>query len=229
MNTTPPHQRRPGQSPRRRHSHTGGRSSRDHRRQPVPAGSNVIARRSDQQLATTSSGSRPSRAANGNQDSTTSSSPGHRRGRHAVRPHQRLQPDRGPGKSSEGHGRGQAEILTCSTPATTCRTDDVAVQRAQPGEPPGDLRVDHPHLHRAAGGGGGISLLVGGIGVMNIMLVSVTERPGRSASAKAHRRPKRAILPSSISEAVILSLIRRRRRRGRRTDGSRFKIVGIQP
>jgi putative ABC transport system permease protein len=75
----------------------------------------------------------------------------------------------------------------------------------------------------------GISLVVGGIGVTNIMLVTVTERTREIGIRKALGATRGAILGQFLTEATLLSLLGGALGVLAAVIGSQFQILGVKP
>jgi putative ABC transport system permease protein len=75
----------------------------------------------------------------------------------------------------------------------------------------------------------GISLLVGGIGITNIMMVTVTERTREIGIRKALGAPRRTVMTQFLVEATVLSLLGGLLGVAVAVVGSQFKIAGVTP
>jgi putative ABC transport system permease protein len=74
-----------------------------------------------------------------------------------------------------------------------------------------------------------LSLLVGGIGITNIMMVTVTERTREIGIRKALGAPKRTLLTQFLTEATVLSLIGGLLGVVAAIVGGQFTILGVRP
>ncbi|PJN21739.1 ABC transporter permease [Kitasatospora sp. CB02891] len=74
-----------------------------------------------------------------------------------------------------------------------------------------------------------ISLLVGGIGITNIMLVTVTERTREIGIRKALGAPRAVILGQFLAESTLLSVVGAGLGVLAGIVGSHFSVVGIKP
>ena len=122
-------------------------------------------------------------------------------------------------------GRRSIEIgIQVKDPETMDQTEDQLVgilrrSRGTPPEKPDDFAINKPEqlattyeqltgaLYGVALGIGFITLLVGGIGIMNIMLVSVRERTREIGIRRALGATKRTIITQFVLEATLVSAV----------------------
>ena len=122
-------------------------------------------------------------------------------------------------------GRRSIEIgIQVKDPETMAQTEDQLVgilrrARETPPDKPDDFAINKPEqlattyqqltgaLYGVALGIGFITLLVGGIGIMNIMLVSVRERTREIGIRRALGATKRTIITQFVLEATLVSAV----------------------
>jgi putative ABC transport system permease protein len=126
--------------------------------------------------------------------------------------------------SSFGKGRGFEIAMAVEDPKQVRRAEDQLVGilrriRSTPPDQPDDFSINKPEamaqtyeqltgaLYGVAVGVGLITLLVGGIGIMNIMLVSVRERTREIGVRRALGARKRTIVFQFLMEAASVSAV----------------------
>ena len=108
------------------------------------------------------------------------------------------------GKSSETTAEAKEKLTIFLT--EELGTDEAFIALSQD-EILGQVNTITGTLSMMLGGIAAISLVVGGIGIMNIMLVSVTERTREIGIRKAIGAKRRSILMQFLIESIILSLL----------------------
>lgn len=108
------------------------------------------------------------------------------------------------GSSSEGMKQGKEKLSTFLKKQLGTQDAFIAISQD---EILGQVNTITGTITTMLGGIAAISLIVGGIGIMNIMLVSVTERTREIGIRKAIGAKRRSILIQFLIESIVLSLI----------------------
>ncbi len=109
--------------------------------------------------------------------------------------------------AAEGHTVDEAEATMTKLLLKRFSQDEDAFSVRSQDALEGTMSSVNSTLTLLLGGIAGISLIVGGIGIMNIMLVSVTERTREIGIRKAIGATRRAILAQFLIEAVVLCMM----------------------
>jgi putative ABC transport system permease protein len=129
------------------------------------------------------------------------------------------------GSGAASSGSTAASGAAASSSSTSTSAFDVANQNTVLAASTASSKVFTTLLGEVAA----ISLLVAGIGVMNIMLVSVTERTREIGIRKAVGARRSDIMIQFIVEAVLVSLFGGLTGVAAGVIGSQFKIAGVVP
>jgi putative ABC transport system permease protein len=132
--------------------------------------------------------------------------------------------------SSDEVGTVEAEITTVLAQRMPVSSSGTATYRIRSAEQLLETQTETADTFTTLlGAVAAISLLVGGIGITNIMLVTVTERTREIGIRKALGAPRRTILTQFLIEATLLSFLGGGLGVAAALIGANFSIAGVVP